>query len=159
MGCGKSAIGKRLSRKLDLPFIDLDTKIETIAKMPVKDIFARHGEPYFRKLELETMKQALNEGQAVIATGGGAFVNDEIRALVKQSCISVWIKADLHILLERVSHRNTRPLLEHGNKEDILKDLMDKRYPIYAEADIIVSTSHGTYEIVLRKIIEAIARV
>ena len=158
MGCGKTAIGKRLAKKLDLPFIDLDHKIEEVEKMSVKDIFAKHGEAYFRKLELETARRILNGGQVVLATGGGAFINDEIRTLIKEKCISIWINADLKTLLERVSGKNTRPLLENGNKEEILKDLMDKRYPIYGQADIIVPTSHGTHEIVLRRIIEAIAR-
>ncbi len=159
MGCGKSTIGKRLAKKIGLPFIDLDTRIEEITNLPVKEIFARHGEAYFRALETETIKQLLDGTQAVIATGGGAFINDEIRSLIKAKSISVWINADLQTLVERVSRRNTRPLLENGNKAEILKDLMEKRYPIYQQADITVLTSQGTHEVVLRSIMEAIARL
>ena len=156
MGCGKTTIGRRLGRELHLPFFDLDAKIEQVANMPVKEIFATHGEPYFRALELETARKILDGTPLVLATGGGAFINEKIRNLIKEKAISVWIKADLPTLLERVSRRNTRPLLENGNKEEILQELMDKRYPIYGESDIVVNTSRGSHDVVLRRIIEAI---
>jgi len=159
MGCGKTAIGRRLAKKLGLPFVDLDQAIEEAAGMSVTDIFAKQGEQYFRQLELEAAKRLMNGKQSVLATGGGAFINDEIRALVKDRGISVWINADLETLLERVSKKNTRPLLEKGNKEEILKELIDKRYPIYSQADITVPTSHGMHEVVLRRIMEEIARI
>ncbi len=156
MGCGKSTIGKRLARSLDLPFVDLDNYIEEIAGMSISEIFANHGEPYFRKLELENITKILDGAPAILATGGGAFINPEIRKHIKDKGISVWIKADLPTLLERVSRKNTRPLLESGDKEEILKDLMEKRYPLYEQADITVNTTRGTHEVVLQNIIEAI---
>ena len=159
MGCGKSAIGKRLAKKIKLPFVDLDTKIEQEAKMPVKEIFEKYGEDYFRKLEVKIAKQVIGDNQVILATGGGAFINDEIRKLIKEKCISVWLKADLDILLKRVSRKRTRPLLENGDKKEILKNLMDKRYPIYEQADITTHTGNETHEVVLRRIMEAVARI
>ncbi len=156
MGCGKTSIGKRLAPKLKLGFIDLDHKIEESAGMPISQIFSQYGEKYFRDLELKTLKESLTNKPIVISTGGGAFINDEIRSLIKEKALSIWIKADLETLLERVSRKNTRPLLEHGDKKQILQDLMNKRYPIYQEADIIVETSRGAHEIVLKRIIEAL---
>lgn len=158
MGCGKSTIGKRLAQKLSIPFTDLDAAIEEAAQMSISDIFAKYGEPYFRQLELETAEKIMDSTPSILATGGGAFINEKIRKLIKENSISIWINADLETLLERVSRRNTRPLLENGNKEEILKDLMDKRYPIYAQADITVPTSRGTHDIVVRRIMEEIAR-
>lgn len=157
MGCGKSTIGKRLARKLSIPFIDLDEAIEEAAGISVTEIFAKHGEPYFRKLELEAAEKILDGKPSVLATGGGAFINEKIRQLIKEKSISIWINADLETLLERVSRRNNRPLLENGDKERILQELMDKRYPIYAQADITVPTSRGTHDIVVRRIMEEIA--
>ncbi len=156
MGCGKSSIGKRLAKALNLQFIDLDNRIEDITGMSITEIFAAHGEAYFRQLELIEIKKILAGKNIVLATGGGAFINEEIRRLIKEISLSIWIKADLNTLLTRVSGRKTRPILENGNKAEILKDLMDKRYPIYAQADVTVNTGNGTHEVVLRKIIEAI---
>lgn len=156
MGCGKTTIGKRLALRLNVPFIDLDHHIENIERMTVSDIFANKGEPYFRNMELETIKSILDGKPAVMATGGGAFINEEIRNIIKQHGRSVWINADLPTLLERVSRKKTRPLLENGNKEEILKDLMEKRYPIYQQADITVNTNRGSHEHVVQQIIEAI---
>lgn len=156
MGCGKTSVGKRLAKELNIPFIDLDNQIENMANMSITEIFANRGEAYFRQLELTEIKKTLNGAPLVLATGGGAFINEEIRALIKEKGISVWINADLNTLLERVSRRNTRPLLENGNKEEILKELIDKRYPIYEQADITVNTSLGSHEVVLHRIIEAI---
>lgn len=156
MGCGKSTIGKRLARFLDLPFIDLDNYIEESAGLSVTEIFEKHGEAYFRDLELKTINKIIDGQQVILATGGGAFINDSIRKLIKEKTISVWINADLPTLLERVSRKNNRPLLEGGNKEEILKGLIEKRYPIYEQADITVNTTRGTHEVVMQRIIEAI---
>lgn len=156
MGCGKTSIGKRLAKKLAIPFIDLDHQIENMANMSVTEIFENRGESYFRQLELKEAQKILDGTPIVLATGGGAFINDEIRALIKEKGISIWINADLETLLERVSRKNTRPLLENGNKEEILKQLIDKRYPIYKQADITVNTSNDSHDLVLNRIIEAI---
>lgn len=156
MGCGKSAIGKRLAEKLELPFIDLDTAIEEKTGLTIPEIFEQHGEGYFRKLERDILREIIAGEPKIIATGGGAFINEESRKLIKEKSLSVWIKADFALLLERVSRKNNRPLLEKGDKAAILKDLMNKRYPIYAEADITVETTDGPHEIVVDKIISLI---
>jgi len=156
MGCGKSTIGRRLARALRLPFVDLDNHIENIVKMSITEIFANYGESHFRLMEQVEIRKILEGGQVVLATGGGAFINEEIRKTIKDNAVSVWIKADLATLLERVSRRNTRPLLENGNKEEILRELMEKRYHIYGQADINVLSGHGSHDVVVRKIIEAL---
>jgi shikimate kinase len=156
MGCGKSTIGRRLAKALQLPFIDLDNHIEQTVHMTVSEIFAKYGEEHFRVMELAEIKKILDGKPLVLATGGGAFINDEIRELISEHAVSVWIKADLPTLLERVSRRNNRPLLENGDKEEILRGLMEKRYPIYGQADITVESGHGSHDLVVRNIIEAI---
>jgi shikimate kinase len=156
MGCGKTSIGKCLAKELDIPFIDLDNQIENMANMSIPEIFENRGEAYFRQLEIKEAKKILDGKPLVLATGGGAFINDEIRALIKEKAISIWINADLETLLERVSRKNTRPLLETGNKKEILQHLIDKRYPIYKQADITVNTSKYSHNVVLGRIIEAI---
>lgn len=156
MGCGKSSIGKRLAKMLALPFIDLDVHIEAVAGMKISEIFKTHGQAHFRQLELQEMNRIITNGPMIIASGGGAFINDKIRQLLKDKVVSIWIKADLKTLLERVSRNNSRPLLENGDKEQILKDLIAKRYPIYEQADIKVDTSRSSHDVVLRRIIEAL---
>jgi shikimate kinase len=159
MGCGKSAIGFRLAMTLELPFIDLDQEIEKTAGMTISEIFEKHGEPYFRKMEKELIEEILNTKLCVLATGGGAFINDETRALVKLRAHSVCITADFDVLLERVSRKNTRPLLEQGDKAAILQDLIEKRAPIYALADFTVDSSSGEHEYVVEKIIEWLEKI
>jgi shikimate kinase len=156
MGCGKSTIGRRLAKCLKMRFIDLDEHIENTVKMSITEIFTKYGEHAFRDMELGEIKQILDSEPIILATGGGAFINDEIRKLIKNSAVSVWISADLSTLLERVSRRNTRPLLENGNKEEIMRQLMQKRYPIYQQADIEVNSGQGSHDVVVRKIIEAL---
>ncbi len=157
MGSGKSAIGARLALKLGLPFVDMDKYIEDREGITISEIFEKHGEPYFRGLEREVIDELVAGEPCVLATGGGAFINDEIRALIKKKARSVCIKADFDIILERVSRKNTRPLLEKGDKASILKDLMEKRCPIYEQADIIVDSSEGEHDIVVYRIIEELS--
>lgn len=156
MGCGKSAIGTRLAEKLGVKFYDTDTEVEAAEGMAVSEIFAKHGEPYFRQKEKETVLRLLASDPAIIASGGGMYMNPEVRAEVAQKGISVWINGSLEILLERVSRKNTRPLLEGGDKASILENLMQERNPIYAEADIHVETTDGPHEVVVERIIDAI---
>jgi shikimate kinase len=158
MGCGKSAIGSRLAMALEIPFIDLDAEIEKTAGMTISEIFEKHGEPHFRKMEKEIIADILNNKLCVLATGGGAFMNEETRALIKKIADSVWITADFEILLERVSRKNTRPLLEKGDKGTILKELIEKRSPVYANADIRVDSSSSEHELVVNKIIEELRK-
>lgn len=156
MGCGKSTIGRRLAQYLGVEFCDIDHVIEKDEDMSVSEIFAKHGEEYFRKLEFEYIKRFLDGDPSIVAVGGGAFINPAIRELIKEKGISVWIHADFDTLLERVSRKKTRPLLEKGDKATILKDLMEKRYPIYELADIKVETGNGNHEVVMHRIIEAL---
>ncbi len=156
MGCGKSAIGRRLASEIGVEFFDLDIEIEKRENMAIPEIFQKHGEPYFRNLEEEVLNNLISQKPCILATGGGAFMSEKIRSLVENKAISVWIRADFDVLLDRVSRKNNRPLLEGGDKAKILKDLIEKRYPIYKKADITVDTSTGEHKIVVGRIIEAI---
>jgi shikimate kinase len=154
MGAGKTAIGRRLAQALALPFRDADVEIETAAGMSVSEVFARHGEPFFRDAERRLIARLLDEPPHVLATGGGAFVNDATRALIKSRAISVWLKADLDVLMKRVGKRATRPLLATGDPRETMQRLMNERYPIYAQADITVESADGPHE----RVVEAILR-
>ncbi len=156
MGAGKTSIGRRLAKKLGLSFCDIDREIEKNEGKSISKIFKEDGEEKFRLIEKNAIKSALDKGTVIIATGGGAFINEGTRNLIKEKAFSVWLNAPLDILVERVSRKNTRPLLEKGDKKEIMKELMEKRYPIYEEADIIVESSTGPHYIVVGKIIEAL---
>lgn len=147
MGAGKSSIGKRLAKTLKIPFLDSDEVIQEAAACSISDIFEIYGEPIFRDLEMRVMTRLLTEEPpSVIATGGGAFLNDAIRDLVKEKAVSIWLKADIDVLFERVSRKRTRPLLETGDKREILEKLMAERDPFYAQADLTVCSDQGAHE-------------
>jgi shikimate kinase/shikimate kinase/3-dehydroquinate synthase len=154
MGAGKTAIGRRLAQALALAFRDVDEEIENAAGMTVSEIFARHGEPFFRDTERRFIARLLSEPPHVLATGGGAFINEKTRALIAEKAISVWLKADLDLLLKRVGKRVTRPLLATGDPRETMQRLMHERYPIYATADITVEATDGPHE----KMVEAVLR-
>ncbi|MFN3748875.1 MAG: shikimate kinase [Sphingorhabdus sp.] len=157
MGVGKSTIGRLLAGKLVLPFIDSDEEIEKAAGMPISEIFERFGEPEFRDGERRVISRLIAEGPKVIATGGGAFINDETRKLIKQQCRSVWIDADLDVLVDRVSRRSHRPLLVGKDPKQVLTELSAKRTPIYEEADIHVRSDAGPHARTVNQILEALA--
>ena len=157
MGCGKTAIGSRVATSLELPFIDLDEKIEQNEAMTIPEIFAKYGEAYFREKEQQTIADILNSKICILATGGGAFINSDTRQLIKKRGISVYIRANYEVLLERVARKHNRPLLEKGDKGEILKALMQKRCHIYEEADITVDSSESIHEAVVEQIIEALS--
>ncbi len=140
MGVGKSTIGRKLAQALDLPFRDADQEIEKAAGCLIADIFAERGEAEFRQGERRVIARLLEEGPHVLATGGGAFMNPETRALIGEKAVSVWLKADLDVLVRRVTRKDTRPLLSGKDPREVLDQLMTERYPIYAEADITVET-------------------
>jgi len=140
MGVGKSTIGRRLAQALDLPFRDADQEIETAAGRTIPEIFSERGEAEFRAGERRVIGRLLQEAPHVLATGGGAFMDPQTRALLKARAITVWLKADLDVLVRRVGRKNTRPLLIGKDPREVLQELMDKRYPVYAEADITVMT-------------------
>jgi shikimate kinase len=140
MGAGKSRVGLELSRLMKLPFLDVDREIERSAGMKIPEIFERLGEAEFRKGEKKVMMRLLEEDRRVLAAGGGAFIQPEIRAAVKERAISVWLKANLETLVERTGRNNNRPLLRGTDRTEKLRELMEVRYPVYAEANITVVT-------------------
>jgi shikimate kinase len=159
MGCGKSAVGRRLAGKLGLPFIDADEEIERAAGKSIEDIFADHGEAHFRDGERKVIARLLRSGPQVLATGGGAFMSDETRQAIAESGISVWLQADLPLLMRRVAKRDNRPLLKTDNPEAVMRDLMDTRYPVYAKADITVESRDVPHDTIVADILERLARV
>ena len=140
MGVGKSTIGRKLAQVLDLPLRDADQEIEMAAGRSIADIFAERGEAEFRAGERRGIARLLDEPAHVLAAGGGAFMNEQTRELIKERAISVWLKADLDVMVRRVGRKDTRPLLVGRDPRGVLKALMTERYPIYAEADIVVET-------------------
>lgn len=158
MGAGKTAVGRRLATKLDLTFTDADNEIELAAGQTVSEIFADYGEPYFRKGESRVIARLLKAGPQVLATGGGAYMDEGTRANIKDHGISIWLKAELPVLLHRVRRRDNRPLLASGDPDKVMRDLMKKRYPIYAEADIIVESRDVPHELIVADTIEALLR-
>lgn len=144
MGAGKSVIGRKIATLLDVPFVDGDTEIETAAKMPVAEIFESYGEPEFRRLEASVIKRVLEKGPQILATGGGAFMNAETRSEIHQNGISLWLSADIDLLMHRVSKKTTRPLLKNPDPRGVMLKLMEERYPIYAQADIEVTSQDVT---------------
>ncbi|HEY7457798.1 MAG TPA: shikimate kinase [Xanthobacteraceae bacterium] len=148
-GSGKSSIGRRLAPRLGLPFVDADAEIEKAAGMPISEIFAKHGEPYFRDGEARVIARLLDDGPAVIATGGGALMNASTRALVRERAIAVWLKAEIPVLMRRVRRKTDRPLLKDKDPEATLQQLLTEREPIYAEADIVVTSREGPHEVVV----------
>lgn len=158
MGCGKSSVGKRLATRLGLPFIDADEEIERVAQKTINEIFADHGEAFFRDREGKVIARLLSSGPQVLATGGGAFINPETRAKIKENGIAIWLKAELPVLLRRVSKRDTRPLLKNGDPEAVMRALMAARYPIYAEADITVESKDVPHDSIVAEIIETLSR-
>jgi shikimate kinase len=157
MGAGKSSIGRRLAKKLNLSFVDADAEIELAAGMPITDIFDHHGEDYFRSGEARVIARLLDQGRQVLATGGGAFMNPATRALIAAKGISVWLKAEPDILLRRIRRRSDRPLLRTADPEATLKRLIDERYPVYAEADVTVHSRDVPHEVIVDEIIDAVA--
>lgn len=158
MGAGKSAIGRRLAKRLELEFVDADKEIEAAAGKTINEIFADHGEPYFRDGERRVIARLLDGGPIVLATGGGAYMNESTRAEISEKGLSIWLKAELDILLERVSRRDTRPLLKTGDPHEIMKALMDERYPVYAGADITVESRDVPHEVIVEEIVQAVMR-
>jgi len=145
MGCGKSTIGRMLARKLGLAFKDADTEIEEAAGRNVSEIFAEYGETEFRRLEQRVIERVLNEGPVLLALGGGAFMSEDTRKAIGENAMSIWIKADIELLLARVKRKpGKRPLLKQGNPKEILEDLLVQREPVYALADLHINSINGT---------------
>ncbi len=157
MGAGKSSVGRRLAEKLDIPFVDADHEIEVAAGKSIPEIFADHGEDYFREGERRVICRLLENGRQVLATGGGAYMNSETRERIRDHGISIWLKADLDLLLKRVSKRNDRPLLKQDDPGKVLKRLIDMRYPVYALADVMVESRDVQHGQMVNDVIRALA--
>jgi shikimate kinase len=157
MGAGKTTVGRRLAAALDLPFHDADAEIEQAAGMSVSDLFARHGEPSFRRGEAQVIERLLSGPPIVLATGGGALTNESTRKLVRDRSISIWIRADVATLVKRATRRSTRPLLKNGDPTEIIARLLDERAPFYAQADIIVESNVGSHARTVSTILDSLA--
>jgi shikimate kinase len=158
MGAGKSSVGRRLAEKLGLPFVDADHEIEAAAGKTIPEIFADHGEAYFREGERRVIARLLANGAQVLATGGGAFMNEETRERIREHGISVWLKAPLDLLMKRVAKRQDRPLLKTEDPEAVMRELMAKRYPVYGMADIAVESRDVQHTVMVNDVIRALAQ-
>jgi shikimate kinase len=157
MGAGKSTVGRRLAQTLKLPFRDADHEIEAAAGMTIPDIFSIHGEEYFRDGERRVIARLLQDGPIVLATGGGAFMNEETRQNIAEHGISIWLKADLDILMRRVRKRDTRPLLRNPDPEGTMRRLMELRYPVYATADLTIDSREAPHDRVVADIVKSLS--
>jgi len=157
MGAGKSKVGRRLALRLGLPFFDSDREIETAAGETIEEIFANRGERVFREGERRVIARLLAQPVHVLATGGGAFMDPATRELVARRGVSLWLRADLDVLVSRVLRRSNRPLLKQGDPRVILAELIERRYPLYAEADVVVDSGEGSPEATVTRAIAALA--
>jgi len=153
MGAGKTTVGRRIAQKLGLPFVDADHEIEAAAGETIPEIFEHRGEAAFREGERRVIARLLEDGPQVLATGGGAFMDATTRANIAARGVSIWLRADLDVLMRRVSRRNNRPLLKQGDPRATMERLINERYPVYAEADITIESVEGPHEIVVDDVI------
>ncbi len=157
MGSGKSTVGARVASLLDMRFVDADAEIQAAANMTVGEIFEVYGEGEFRALERRVIARLLRDEPMVLATGGGAFMDPATRALMRERAVSVWLKADLDVLMKRVGKRGGRPLLEAEDPKAVMADLIERRYPVYAEADLVIESEDGPHEATVERLLEALA--
>lgn len=156
MGAGKSSVGRRLAASLGVPFCDSDDEVERAAGQTISDIFASLGEPAFREGERRVIARLLDDPPHILATGGGAFVNDQTRQLIKSKAVSVWLKADIEVLARRVGRKDTRPLLRDKDPRQVLQDLAAVRDPLYGQADIVVETGDTPHQASVDAVLEAL---
>ena len=157
MGAGKTAIGRKVAAILALPFIDSDQEIESVSRMTVPELFERYGETEFRALEQRVILRVLEHGPQVLSTGGGAFINAQTREAIASHGVSIWLKAELDLLMERVSKKQNRPLLKSPDPRAVLERLMAERYPVYATADVTVSTRDDRKEVIAAEVVGALS--
>lgn len=158
MGAGKTSIGRRLAQVLHLPFVDADVEIEKAANQTIPEIFATYGEAHFREGERRVVSRLLASGPKVVATGGGAFMSPETRQACAEQGITIWLKADLHVLMERVRKKSNRPLLQQPDPEGVMRRLLAEREPVYALADLTVISRDGPHTALIADILAAIER-
>ncbi len=156
MGAGKSTVGRRLATRLGLMFKDADHEIEAAANLAISELFAIYGETSFREGEERVIARLLRQGPMVLATGGGAFMREATRARIAESAVSVWLKAELDVLMRRVRKRNTRPLLQNDDPEGTMRRLMEERHPVYALADVVVMSRDVSHDRVVQDVLEAL---
>lgn len=156
MGAGKTAVGKRVAQMTGLGFVDSDHEIEHVSRMTIPELFEAYGEPEFRSLESRVIQRIIGTGAQVLSTGGGAFMNEQTREAVRENGVSVWLKADLDLLMERVSRKQNRPLLKDPDPRGVLRRLMEVRYPVYAQADVTVESADVSKEEMAQRVIEAL---
>ncbi len=156
MGAGKTSVGRLLAKRLELEFIDADDEIEQAAQCSIEQIFERHGEAVFRDGEQRVIARLLAGPTHVLATGGGAFMRKQTRDAIRRRALSVWLRADLDLLLRRVSRRKNRPLLKTENPRQTLEKLIEERYPVYAEADVVVDSGDQPPATIVDTVIGAI---
>jgi len=155
MGAGKSSIGRRIAARLNLPFVDADVEIEAAhAGLTIPEIFAKYGEPYFRDGEVRVIARLLEGGPCVLATGGGAFMREETRQRIRAKGVSMWLRADPDVILRRVKRRSDRPLLQTDDPAARIQELVDQRYPVYAEADITVLSRDVPHERIVEECLQ-----
>ena len=156
MGAGKSTIGRRLAARLRLPFLDADIEIEAAASMSIPDIFANHGEPYFRDGEARVIARLLDNGPAVIATGGGAFMREETRNRIRDRAVSIWLKADADVIMKRVKRRADRPLLQTEDPAATVSRLLEAREPVYQTADLTIWSRDVPHDRIVDECLDAL---
>jgi shikimate kinase len=158
MGVGKSSIGRRLGARLGVPFVDADAEIERAAGMSIADIFARHGEAYFRSGEARVIARLLEAGPQVLATGGGAIMNADTRAAIKTKGVSIWLNAEFDVLMRRINKRKSdRPMLQTADPAATLRQLLDERDPVYAQADLTVQSREVPHDAIVSEIMKALS--
>jgi shikimate kinase len=156
MGAGKSTIGRRLAARLRLPFLDADIEIEAAAGMSIPDIFETHGEPHFRDGEARVIARLLDSGPAVIATGGGAFMREETRNRIRDKAVSIWLKADVEIIMKRVKRRADRPLLQTEDPTATVSRLLEAREPFYRTADLTIGSRDVPHDRIVDECMDAL---
>lgn len=157
MGAGKTVIGRKVAQSLGLPFVDSDHEIESVSRMTIPELFERYGEPEFRALEQRVITRLVKDGPRIVSTGGGAFMDPVTREAIAQDGISIWLKADIDTLMERVAKKKNRPLLKAADPRAVMRRLMDERYPVYGLADVTVTTRDAQRETIAQEVLEALA--
>ncbi|MGH6858847.1 MAG: shikimate kinase [Phyllobacterium sp.] len=157
MGAGKSTVGKKLASLVELPFFDADHEIEKVSTMTIPELFEAYGEAEFRDLERRVIARMLEEGPIVLATGGGAYMNEQTRGAIAAEGVSLWLKAELDVLMARVVRKQNRPLLKHADPRGVMERLMHERHPIYALADLTVSSREEKKEVIALEAMQALA--
>ena len=156
MGAGKTTVGRRVAQRLGLPFADADSEIEKAAGKTIPEIFEDHGEQHFRDGERRVIARLLDSGQQVLATGGGAYMNEETRRNISRTGVAVWLRADLDLLMKRVMRRSNRPLLNTADPDAVMRKLIEQRYPVYALADIIVDSRDVPHNAIVNDVLKSI---